>query len=152
MGPITKGLVAGTVGTELLNVATYLDMAVRGRGPSSVPADDVQRLLDRAGLSLGGDEEAAGNRRSALGTLLGYLTGAGVGVLYGLGRPALRWLPGAPSALLVGLLAMVATDAASTALGTTDPRSWSAQDWLSDLLPHVAYGAGVVATCDALER
>ena len=45
-----------------------------------------------------------------------------------------------------------ATDASSAALGTTGPRSWSASDWLSDMLPHLAYGAGVVLTFDALER
>jgi hypothetical protein len=46
---------------------------------------------------------------------------------------------------------MLATDAASTALGTTDPRSWSASDWVSDIAPHLVYGAGVVLAYDALE-
>ena len=27
-----------------------------------------------------------------------------------------------------------------TALGITDPRQWSATDWASDVVPHVAYG------------
>jgi len=26
------------------------------------------------------------------------------------------------------------------ALGVTDPRRWDAADWLSDLVPHLAYG------------
>ena len=39
---------------------------------------------------------------------------------------------------------MAATDAGNVALGLTDPREWSASDWLSDLVPHLAYGAGVV--------
>jgi hypothetical protein len=35
------------------------------------------------------------------------------------------------------LAVMLVTDAASTALGTTDPRSWSVSDWVSDLAPLV---------------
>jgi hypothetical protein len=145
-----KGLTAGVVGTELLNVATYLDMALRGRGASSVPQDDVQALAERTGLSLG-EGETAENRKSAVGTLLGYATGASVGLAYGLARPVLRHLPTLPAAVLVGVAAMAATDATSAALGTTDPRSWSPQDWVSDLVPHLAYGLGVVATHDALD-
>jgi hypothetical protein len=146
-----KGLTSGIVGTELLNVATYLDMAVRGRGASSVPQDDAQRLAERAGISLG-EGETAENRTSAVGTLMGYATGASIGMAYGLARPLLRRLPTLPAAVLVGVAAMAATDATSAALGTTDPRTWSPQDWLSDLVPHVAYGLGVVATHDALDR
>jgi hypothetical protein len=146
-----KGLTAGMVGTELLNVATYLDMAIRGRGASSVPQDDVQALAERTGVPLG-EGEAAENRKTAVGTLLGYATGAGIGLAYGAGRPLLRHLPTLPAAVLVGVAAMAATDATSAALGTTDPRSWSPQDWLADLVPHVAYGLGVVATHDALDR
>jgi hypothetical protein len=37
-------------------------------------------------------------------------------------------------------------------LGTTDPRSWSPQDWAADAIPHLAYGVGVVITYDALRR
>jgi hypothetical protein len=28
-----------------------------------------------------------------------------------------------------------------TVLGITDPRTWSRADWISDLAPHLAYGA-----------
>ncbi len=147
MGLLANGLIAGAVGTELLNVATYLDMAIRARGASSLPQEDVQKLADRAGISLGA-EETAENRKSALGALLGYATGGGIGVAYALARPAVRRLP---AAVVVGLAAMALTDASSTALGTTDPRSWSAQDWLADLIPHLAYGVGVVATYNTLD-
>ncbi len=152
MGFLGKGLIAGAVGTEMLNVTTYLDMAIRGRGTSSVPEDDVQKLLDRTGLSLGEDQDAVANRKTAIGTLMGYVTGASMGVTYGIARPLLRRLPGVPAAVLVGLAAMAATDATSTALRTTDPRTWSPDAWLADLIPHLAFGAGVVATYDALER
>jgi hypothetical protein len=148
---LAKGLVAGAVGTELLNVATYLDMALSGRSSSSTPQEDVQILADRVGLSLGDDESTAENRRTALGAVLGYVTGAGIGVTYALARQVLPALPTVPGAVVVGLAAMAATDASSAAMGTTDPRTWSAHAWLSDLIPHIAFGAGVVATYEALD-
>jgi hypothetical protein len=151
MGFLGKGLAAGAVGTELLNISTYLDMVLRGRGASSVPEQDVEKLLERTGLSLGDDGEKVENRKSAVATLLGYATGLSIGVAYAVARPLLRRLPTVPAGVLVGLGAMAATDASSAALGTTDPRTWAAQDWLADLVPHVAFGLGVVATYDALE-
>jgi hypothetical protein len=152
MNRVAKGLLAGAAGTTLLDAATYVDMAVRARPASQVPEEDVQALAQRAGVSLGGDEEAAGARKSAGGALLGKLTGLGIGAAFGLVRPAVRGLPPALAAVLAGLGAMAATDAGSAALGTTDPRSWSPQDWAADLVPHLAYGAGVVITYDALDR
>jgi hypothetical protein len=152
MGTLLRGLAAGAVGTEMLNVTTYLDMALRARGSSSVPEDDVDRMAERAGVRLGPDEESAANRRTAVATLLGYATGASIGVTCALGQPVLRRLPRLPAALLVGAAAMAATDAASAALGTTDPRTWSATDCLSDVVPHLAFGVGAVATLDALDR
>jgi len=34
----------------------------------------------------------------------------------------------------------------------TDPRTWSAADWISDLLPHLAYGVVTHATAVAADR
>jgi hypothetical protein len=31
------------------------------------------------------------------------------------------------------------------ALGVTDPRKWSLEEWLADLLPHLGYGAATAA-------
>jgi hypothetical protein len=39
-----------------------------------------------------------------------------------------------------------------TVLGVTDPRAWSLVDWISDVVPHLAYGAVVKATLDAFDR
>ena len=44
------------------------------------------------------------------------------------------------------LLAMISGNGPMTVLGITDPRSWSASGWLSDVIPHLAYGAVVSAT------
>jgi hypothetical protein len=35
---------------------------------------------------------------------------------------------------------MAASDVPVARLGISDPRTWSAADWLSDVLPHLAYG------------
>jgi len=37
-----------------------------------------------------------------------------------------------------------------TALGLTDPREWSASDWASDVVPHLAYGAVAALVYEAL--
>lgn len=149
---LVKGLAAGAVGTSLLNTVTYLDMAVRGRASSSLPVEDVEQLTERAGISLGSDEQAASARKEALGALLGYLAGFAGGAAFAAVRPHARDVPRPLAAALTGGAIMVATDLTSTALKTTDPRSWSVSDWISDLVPHLAYGAGAVFTYDALDQ
>ena len=53
---------------------------------------------------------------------------------------------------MVGATAMAAADVSMTSLGVTDPKQWGAAGWLSDALPHLAYGAVTVATLHALDR
>ncbi|HET8756028.1 MAG TPA: hypothetical protein VFM58_08465 [Solirubrobacteraceae bacterium] len=149
---LARGAGAGAVGTALINLSTYLDMALRGRPPSSVPQQDVQRLADRANVSLGDDEASADARRSALGSLMGYATGFGFGVAYSVVEPATRGLPRMARAAVVGVGAMAVTDGTSAALGTTDPRTWTPQAWAADLVPHLAFGVGVVVAYDALNH
>ena len=36
---------------------------------------------------------------------------------------------------------MAATDLGMWQLGVTDPRTWDSRSWLSDALPHLAFGA-----------
>jgi hypothetical protein len=50
MTSLVHGLTAGAVGTAVLNTVTYLDMAVRGRPSSEVPAETVGALADIAGV------------------------------------------------------------------------------------------------------
>jgi hypothetical protein len=145
------GALSGAAGSAALNMATYLDIAVRGRAPSEVPAKDVDALADRAGASLGASEKKAQHRREALGALLGYASGVGVALVHGLvGHHAVA-LPFAVRAGVVGAGAMAATDVASTALGVTQPTTWPAQSWIVDALPHLAYGAVTVTAYDTLK-
>ena len=150
MRRISHGLAAGAVGTTLLNAVTYLDMAIRARPASSIPEQDVEVMAKRAGITLG-DGETAATRKSAIGALMGIATGISIGAVYGIFRPWARGVPQPLAAAIVGLGAMAATDSASAAMGTTDPKSWSAEDWASDVVPHLAFGAGVVAAFDALQ-
>jgi hypothetical protein len=47
---------------------------------------------------------------------------------------------------------LVAANGPMTVLGVTDPRTWSATDWASDLVPHLVYGLVVKTTMDAFDR
>jgi len=145
---VTAGLLAGAAGTTALNAVAYADMALRGRPASRVP----EQLVDRLGLPLGDDERTA-NRREAVAALLGIGVGLGVGAAYGLaGRT-----PRTPAGLVAGAVALAAAaslagDGPPVALGLTDPRTWTAADRLSDVVPHLTYGAVTAVTYDRLTR
>ncbi|HEX6967417.1 MAG TPA: hypothetical protein VF174_01110 [Micromonosporaceae bacterium] len=147
MHRIWQGLLAGAAGSTALNIVTYLDMVYRARPPSQTPEQSAGRLADRLHLNLG-SEQAAANRRSGLGPLLGYAAGLGAAALYAAIAPRHLGRPLATGSLAV--LAMLASDAPMTLLGVTDPRRWSAADWATDIVPHIAYGAVTAATLRAL--
>ncbi|MDQ7904116.1 hypothetical protein RB614_06210 [Phytohabitans sp. ZYX-F-186] len=144
---IVRGLLAGAAGTAVLDAVTYLDMATRGRPASTTPERSVERLAKAGHIPLGAGE-SAGNRRTGLGALLGYATGAGVAA----GYCALvgRRLPWPAAAALLTAAAMAGSNAPLTLLRVTDPRHWSAADWVADVVPHLAYGAVTAATLDRL--
>lgn len=85
LGRATSGLMAGLAGAAALDAATYADIVIRVRHPSSLPARSAARLAA----------------------------------------------------------------ASMAAQGLTDPREWSLGEWLSHLIPHLAYG---MATTAALGR
>jgi hypothetical protein len=143
---LLRGAAAGAAGTTALDATTYLDMAVRGRGPSSTPEQAVERMADQLGVHVPGEGETRQHRVAGLGSLSGIATGVGVGAVLGLLRRAgLRPGPVVGS-LLSGAMAMVVANASLVRLGVTDPRRWSAQDWAADVLPHLAYGVVTHAT------
>ncbi|NDU73793.1 hypothetical protein GWI34_14270 [Actinomadura sp. DSM 109109] len=148
MDRITRGLAAGAAGTTALNMVTYLDMAVRGRPASSTPEKSVEKLADVTGFPLGEGEKAE-NRKAGIGPMLGFGTGLGAGLLYGLLAGGRRLPRPAGTAALTGL-AMAGSTAPMTVLGLTDPREWSASDWAADVVPHLAYGAVAALVYEAL--
>jgi hypothetical protein len=149
MSRLTRGLLAGAAagaaGTTALNAVTYLDMALRGRPASDSPDETVEKLSEATGVSVPGDKETRANRVAGLGPLTGLLAGVGTGAVLGLLRAA-----GAQPGVAIGSLgatvgAMAAGTVPMAALGVTDPRTWTAGAWVSDLVPHLAYGAVTVA-------
>ncbi len=151
LGWALRGAAAGAAGTTALNAVTYLDMAGRGRGTSSTPEQTVEALAEKAHVSIPGDEEKRQNRVQGLGPLTGLVAGVGVGVLTGLARAAgFRSQPLVGTALTtVGVL--IASNGPMTVLGITDPRTWSTTDWISDVVPHLAYGAVVKTVMDTFD-
>jgi hypothetical protein len=152
LGWMLRGAAAGAAGTTALNAVTYLDMAVRGRGTSSTPEQTVEKLAAAAHVPIPGDGDTRQNRVQGLGPLMGLVAGIGVGVGGGLARAS-----GYRSAKPVGITlttlgVLLVANGPMTALGITDPRTWSRTDWLSDLVPHLAYGAVVKTTMDAFDR
>jgi hypothetical protein len=144
MSPLLRGVLlgaaAGAAGTTALNAVGYLDMAVRGRPASHTPEATVAKLAEIAHLPAP-DE----NRLAGLGGLSGLVLGVGAGALLGVARAA---------GLRVGTIAasgvvMLISNGPMTVLRITDPRTWSAVDWVSDVVPHLAYGAVAVAVLDA---
>jgi hypothetical protein len=149
------GTAAGAIGTVALNAVTYGDMAVRGRPASNVPAQVAGKLADKAGADLSGegegsDDSTAQNRRSGSGALQGYLVGLGIGTAYGLIRSGLRDVSKPRAGIALGLAAMAGSDVPSTVLGVSDPTSWGLNSWLSDLVPHLAYGLTTAVAYDTL--
>ena len=152
LGWVLRGAAAGAAGTTALNAVTYLDMVGRGRGTSSTPEQTVEALAAKVHVQIPGDEETRQNRVAGLGPLTGLAAGIGIGVLAGLARAAgFRSQPLVGTALTtVGVL--IGSNGPMTALGITDPRTWSATDWVSDVVPHLAYGVVVKTTMDAFDR
>jgi hypothetical protein len=151
MNALLKGIAAGSVATAALNVVTYGDMVVRGRPSSETPSKLVKSLATSLGIEpLAAEGEAADNRRSGAGALLGFVNGLGVGVAYAGLRPALRGVPPFFAGVLAGAAAMALSDVPMAKAGVTDPSTWGAEGWLADIIPHLAYGLALAYTYDAL--
>ena len=152
LGWALRGAAAGAAGTTALNAVTYLDMTVRGRGTSSTPEQTVEKLAGIAHVSIPGQGEVRENRLQGLAPLTGLAAGTGVGVLAGLVRATGLRLATPAGTALTTVAVLAAANGPMTVLGITDPRTWSATDWLSDLVPHLAYALVVKKTMDAFDR
>jgi hypothetical protein len=149
------GTTAGAVSTVALNAVTYGDMVLRGRPASGVPAQVAGKLAEKAGLDLsaegeGSEGDTAQNRRSGLGALSGYIVGLGVGTAYGLVRPHLRNVSKVRAGVVLGLAALAGSDVPATVLDVTNPVQWGPNSWVSDIVPHLAYGVTTALAYDAL--
>jgi hypothetical protein len=147
---VLRGLAAGAAGTTALNTTTYVDMALRARPASNTPETTVERLSELTHVPVPGSEDERANRLSALGPLTGTLSGLAVGALYATVR-ALGWRPGSVVGTAATTVAvLVASNGPLAGLGVSDPRTWSTTEWVSDVVPHLAYAAVTVATYEAM--
>jgi xanthosine utilization system XapX-like protein len=149
------GIIAGATGTVALNIATYLDMAIRGRSSSSAPSQliDVTAKSIHVPLSpqgVGAQDQQAQNRESGLGALLGYVNGLGVGIIYSLIRSRMEETSLPLAAVGVGLAAMAASDVPLVVTRVSNPKSWGLAGWAADLIPHLIDGLVTVATYESL--
>ncbi len=145
------GAAAGAAGTTALNAVTYVDMAVRGRPASTTPEDTVEKLSQKAHVSVPGKGQTRQNRVAGLGPLTGLLAGVGIGAVLGVARAA-GWRPGIGAATATATVgALVGTNGPMTVLGVTDPRTWPVSSWAADLVPHLAYGAVTAAVLARLD-
>lgn len=145
------GAAAGAAGTTALNATTYLDMIVRGRPSSSTPEKTVEALSETTHVPVPGEGDTRDNRVSGLGPMTGLLAGVGTGALLGALRVAGMARGVRASTGVATLVALVGTNGPMTVLGVTDPRTWPLSSWVSDLVPHVAYGAVTAAVLDRLD-
>jgi hypothetical protein len=147
------GLLAGASGATALNAATYSDMAIRGRPSSDAERRTAERLAESMGVPVPGrSAEVRNNRLDGAGAVAGIAVGALVGVVGELINTAGWRAPILVEALVLGGLAMAATDGSMAALGVADPRSWTKADWLSDAVPHLAFGLATAAALRATSR
>lgn len=142
-----QGLAAGCVGLIALEITSYLDQYLRARPPSDSPTKLGRRLGDELGLDLGSGE-ARQHRASALGPLAGYWDGLLLGIAWSSLAPRTASPALGTAALTAG--AMAGSNGPLIALGITDPAEWTATDWLSDAIPHLAYGLATALTIAAL--
>ena len=100
-------------------------------------------------MAIPGDGTTRENRTQGLGALTGLVAGTGFGVLIGLACASGYRSSKPVGVALTTLGVLVVANGPMTVLGVTDPRTWSRTDWISDLVPHLAYGAVVTTTMDA---
>jgi len=139
------GAAAGAAGTTALNAVTYLDMAVRGRPASDTPSRRCSACRRSPTWPSPGEGDARANRGSRAGPArrARYRRGVGRAALARAYRGLAPWPGrGSRSGSRPG---PARVERPTTALGVTDPRTWPTSSWVSDILPHLAYGA--VAAC-----
>ena len=136
-----RGMLAGAAGTAMLNLTTYADVVVRDRPPSPLPEKVIGAIAKNADIGA--------NRKTGLGALLGYFDGLGAGMLFGAIRPYARGVPWQVAGIALGVFTAVLSEGSATALKQTDPRRWTAADWIADMVPRCIYGW---TTCVAFDN
>jgi hypothetical protein len=139
---VADGLLAGVAGGAAMSISTNTEMRLRGRPPSRVPAQTVERLV---GIDL--DERAeqllttAGHvaTSAALGVVRGVIDAAGIP--RGLGAAAFVSIAYLPDFVVI------------PALGNAPPPwRWSAIDLATSALHHGVYSAATTVAFARISR
>ncbi|WP_327287223.1 hypothetical protein [Streptomyces sp. NBC_01198] len=150
MRPLLHGAAAGAAGTTALNIVSYADIALRARPASTTPEVTVRKLAEKLHVRIPGEGKALDNRIAGLAPMTGYASGLAMGAALALARSA-GWRPSVAGEYTVAVVgAMIGTNGPMTVLGVTDPRTWSVSDWISDVVPHLAYALVTTALVDWL--
>jgi hypothetical protein len=142
LGKVVDGLLAGAAGGVAMSISTNAEMRLRGRPPSRVPAQAVERLV---GIELG-------ERAERVLTSVGHVaTSAALGLVRGgLGAltPSSR-LSGAAFAAIAYLPDFVLLPALGSA---PPPWRWSAADIATSALHHAVYATNTNLAYARLSR
>lgn len=160
---VLRGVASGAAGTAALNIATYVDIAIRGRASSDVPEKVAGALTQSVGIPLEAEANSMGNisddvkaraqhRLTGLGALMGYATGLGIGALYGIIRPVFGRMSVPVAGLVLGAAAMATSDVPATITGATNPKTWGMSGWVADIVPHALFGLVTATAYEAYAR
>jgi hypothetical protein len=94
--------------------------------------------------------QTAGNRRSALGALMGLVSGVAWGSVLGLVHPTIQRISPAARSAGLGMAVMGGNDVPAIAVRDTKPTEWGLSGWISDLTPHMIYGIATVASYERI--
>lgn len=142
LGAVSRGMVAGTVGTIAMTLAERLEMAVSGREASQVPGQVGAHLLP-------GRDPDSSSDVARLNSPVHWAHGISMGALRGaLDVAGMR----GPQASVVHFALLWGGDAALyRALGIADvPWRWDADELAADMLHKGVYAAVTGAVYDAL--
>jgi hypothetical protein len=151
---VAIGLAAGLVATAIYGVAqealyrsTPRHVRRREERVRPAPSSEVAAEKTAAGLGYALDER----QRDLAGTAVHYGLGAAWGPVYGLLRRHGRMQPFGAGVLTGATLSIIVDEGLSPALGFSAPnRSYPVLTHLRGVLNHLAYGAAVAATAEAL--
>src|SRR3954453_986420 len=142
MNSVAKGLLAGLAGTAAMTVSSTIEEKLRGREPSSAPADAAAKVL---GIDSFPDERT----KSTFGNAVHWTYGTGWGAVRGL----LRGLGLSPLAATALHFAAVwgNEQVALPALGVAPPLTeWGAEEIAIDMFHHVVYVSATGAAYEGL--
>jgi hypothetical protein len=139
-----KGLVAGAIGTAAMTVSSTLESRIRGRPPSTAPAEAAAKVLGIAGFA----DDGARNRFS---TLVHWGYGTGWGAPRGLLRTAGLSPPAATAAHMAAIWGseQVMLPALSVAPPLTQ---WGGEEVAIDAWHHAVYALATALGFELLSR